>query len=391
MLKTPIKLFGRALFSRPGPRRIVRIGDPSQALWHPSDVLLRSADAPPPPPPDAGVVLSFEPPESECPSTLYVTLPPELHYISTGDVLRLDPASGAVNMLFRKSGRNNSLLLTERCNSNCVMCSQPPRERDDSFIVDDLLEAIPLIDSATTEIGFTGGEPTLLHSGFLKLVAACKEHLPRTSLHVLSNGRLFAYREYAQLLGAIDHHDIMIGIPLYSDLPWSHDFVVQAHNAFDQTIRGMLNLARFDVPIELRVVIHRSTYERLPDLARFIGRNLPFVSQVALMGLELMGHVKMNLDAVWVDPLDYQDQLSRCVLYLSRCGIPTRIYNHQLCTIPADLRPFAVRSISDWKNVYAEECDACGLREECGGFFASSELRRSKGIHPILSPLSHPA
>jgi MoaA/NifB/PqqE/SkfB family radical SAM enzyme len=83
-----------------------------------------------------------------------------------------------------------------------------------------------------------------------------------------------------------------------------HDFVVQATGAFDQTLRGIMNLAINRVPVEIRVVVHKLTYERLPDLAGFIARNLPFVSHVALMGLEPTGFTKSNMEALWIDPVD---------------------------------------------------------------------------------------
>jgi len=56
-------------------------------------------------------------------------------------------------------------------------------------------------------------------------------------------------------------------------------------------------------------VVHADTYVRLPEFARFLARNLLFVDHVAIMGLELMGFAKANLDAIWIDPVDYQTQL----------------------------------------------------------------------------------
>ena len=53
--------------------------------------------------------------------------------------------------------------------------------------------------------------------------------------------------EYA----SIGHHDIMVGIPLYSDLSTHHDYVVQADGAFDETIRGILNLKRAKARVEI--------------------------------------------------------------------------------------------------------------------------------------------
>ena len=74
----------------------------------------------------------------------------------------------------------------------------------------------------------------------------------------------------------------MFGIPLYSDIASKHDFVVQAKGAYDETI-GILNLKAYNQKVEIRVVLHQKTYERLPQLALFIVRNLQFVDHVALM------------------------------------------------------------------------------------------------------------
>lgn len=275
------------------------------------------------------------------------------------------------------------MLLTERCNSYCVMCSQPPKTANDDHLARAYLEAIPLMSPETKELGITGGEPTLLGDGLMTIIRECRDRLPDTSLHMLSNGRLFNYLTLAREVAEIGHPDLVIGIPLYSDVAHRHDYVVQADGAFDQTLRGIMNLGRCGVPVEIRVVIHRQTVDRLPQLARFIARNLPFVNHVALMGLEMMGFVKMNLESLWIDPADYQYQLRQAVEHLDRHGLRVSIYNHQLCVLDRDLWPFARKSISDWKNEYLKECGRCGVRDECGGFFASSSLRRSAYIRPL--------
>jgi MoaA/NifB/PqqE/SkfB family radical SAM enzyme len=145
------------------------------------------------------------------------------------------------------------------------MCSQPPREDDDSRRVCETLRLIELIDRECHEIGISGGEPTLLGEDLLRIVQKFKAFLPNTGLHILTNGRRFEYREFAQRLGAIQHPNLMLGIPLYSDIDSRHDYVVQAKGAFDETIAGLYNLAEARVPIELRVVLHLQTYERLPS------------------------------------------------------------------------------------------------------------------------------
>jgi His-Xaa-Ser system radical SAM maturase HxsC len=315
----------------------------------------------------------------------WIALPEDVSYLSDGDVVRVNPVAGALWVMYRRASGHNFLFLTERCNSNCVMCSQPPRLVDDGHLLDAWLQAVPLMSPDTPELGITGGEPTLLGDGLIELLRTCRDNLPRAALHMLSNGRLFNYLSLCRAVAAVDHPDLMVGVPLYSDLPDRHDFVVQAAGAFDQTVRGLMNLSRCGVRIEIRVVLHAQTVGRLPQLARFITRNLPFVEHVALMGLEMMGYVKMNLDALWVDPLDYQQQLAEAVEELDRNRVAVSIYNHQLCVLDRALWPLARRSISDWKNEYVGPCSDCAARSECGGFFASARLRCSRGIRPIAA------
>lgn len=312
-----------------------------------------------------------------------VELPAEFNYLADGDILRLTPSKNGLRVLFRKNASINSFLLTERCNNLCLMCSQPPRNVNDGWIVDEILEALPLIDPDVPEIMFSGGEPTLLGDRFFELVQACKSYLPRTALHILTNGRTFADAQFAAKLGQIKHHDLMLGIPVYSDLSHVHDYVVQADGAYDETLRGILNLRQSGVPVEIRVVLHKQTVSRLPQLAEFITRNLLFVSHVALMGLEMTGFTKANLDDLWIDPADYKAELSKAVGILDRAKIRTSIYNSQLCLLDRSIWQFAVQSISDWKQEYMPECDGCRVKDRCGGFFASAHLKYSAHISPI--------
>ena len=320
---------------------------------------------------------SFERPENVW------ELAPELDYLDEGDVIKVTPNQNKIHVLFRRKATSNAFLVTERCNSYCVMCSQPPKKGDDNYLVEDILESLPLISSDTKEIGLTGGEPTLLGPDFFKLIRSVKQHLPNTSLHVLSNGRKFDDITFAHQLSEIHHPDLMIGIPLYADYSQLHDFIVQADNAFDDTLRGILNLKAFRQKVEIRVVILRQNYARLPKIAEFIVRNLLFVDHVALMGMELMGFAKSNLEALWIDPDDYRNELEEAVRVLDWYGIHVSIYNLPLCLINEGVRHFAVKSISDWKNEYMPECTGCLRIQDCCGFFSSSCLRNSSHIAPI--------
>jgi len=136
-------------------------------------------------------------------------------------------------------------------------------------------------------------------------------------------------------------------------------------------------------------VLHRYTFERLPELARFITRNLAFVSHVALMGLELMGYVKMNLAALWIDPVEYQRQLCDAVAELEQGRVHTSVYNLPLCLLDRSLWRHAVKSISDWKNEFVEECEKCSVQGACAGVFSSNIPKMSPNIRAVrLSDLA---
>jgi His-Xaa-Ser system radical SAM maturase HxsC len=308
----------------------------------------------------------------------------DLSHIRTGDILGIEPRNGFVRTLYRPDSRHNVIFATERCNSNCLMCSQPPKDLDDvPASITRNLRLISLIDDPPTRLVITGGEPTILGDGLLAIIAALRDRFPQTYLHMLTNGRIFAWPDFTARIADLRHPDFVLGIPLYSDDASTHNFVVQAPNAFDQTVLGLHQLARYGLRVEVRVVLHALTISRLTNLAEYIYRNLPFTEHIALMGMEHVGYAPRNMATLWVDPYDYQHQLQSAVEYLSIRGMKVSIYNHQLCILPPELWKFSRKSISDWKNTYAEECQGCGEIDSCGGFFKWNTKFKSRHLHPL--------
>lgn len=312
-----------------------------------------------------------------------IVLPDHFSYLGPGDVIRFTPGRNAVRVLYRMSANANYFLLTERCNHYCLMCSQPPKDHDDSWLAAEAQEAIRLLPVTTPFVGLTGGEPTLLGASFFDILSTAKESLPETPVHILSNGRAFQHTAFAMQYAQVGHRKLSVGIPLYSADPEVHDYVVQSKGAFDETIKGILNLKALRQYVEIRVVVHGQTFRGLADLAQFIFRNLTFVDHVTFMGLEITGFTRANMDKLWIDPFEYRQELRTAVQYLAAARMNVSVYNHQLCVLDPTIRQFARRSISDWKNEYIAECAGCGKRDECGGFFSSSSLARSAHIAAI--------
>lgn len=309
---------------------------------------------------------------------------PTLEHLEEGDIISVGN-DGNINTLYRINSLHNTLFATGRCNSNCLMCSQPPRDRNDiSLLFEINSQLIPLIPSDCIELGVSGGEPTLMGDYFFTLMEQLKQQLPNTEIHVLSNGRSFAWNHMAERLAKVNNRRLMLGIPVYSDYYQAHDYIVQAENAFYQTILGLHNLARYNQRLEVRVVLHKQSIPRLTKLAKYIYKNLPFVEHVAFMGLEYIGYTPKNIDKLWIDPYDYQEELAESVEYLAGQGMHVSIYNTPLCVLPERVWKYSRKSISDWKNDYLPECSTCTKVNECGGLFTWNLKKHSEYIKPFV-------
>jgi len=306
--------------------------------------------------------------------------------VQPGDVIVVSSGSPVVRVLYRRGSNSNLLFMTDRCNSLCLMCSQPPKDIDDAWHVEENLRLIDLLDPGEEQLGISGGEPTLYREGLLQILSKAKEVLPEKSLHLLSNGRLLHDKSWISDLRQVNHPQLTWGIPLYADNARDHDHVVQAPGAFSETVQGIYNLARANQRIEIRVVLSRLTTPRLPELAHFIFRNMPFVEHVALMGIENMGLAKKHYEELWIDPVDYQEELSQAAHFLDARGVAVSVYNLPLCTLRPSLMPLYRQSISDWKNLFIDTCQSCAGITRCAGFFKSHSARwQSRGIHSLTA------
>ncbi len=301
-----------------------------------------------------------------------------------GDVV-LITKNGEIDFLYEINSFHNAIFATERCNHRCIMCPQPPVEAEiDKTPLN--LKLISLIDKNTRELGITGGEPTLIGDKLFDLIRQIQKYQPKAAISLLTNGVKFADRSYAMKLAKCRHYDLQIDVPIFSDIADEHNKIVGA-KTFYKTVEGLYNLALFNQRIGLRIVIHKQTYKRLPQLADYIYHNFPFVSQVAFMQMETIGNANANIDDLWIDPYDYNEELKKAVSLLSIRGIRTCIFNAQLCVLPPEIREFAVCSISEWKDAYLTECEGCKLRNRCGGLFVSNKEHHSAHINPVLDDI----
>ncbi len=297
-----------------------------------------------------------------------------------GDVIQILPKERRIISLYKKAWHANALYVTDLCNSHCIMCPQPPQS-EDSIHQENLDRLIDCLPDDIDNLGITGGEPTLLDDRLPKLLHRLALKAPNCEVHILSNARKLRKLKYAKEIAACGLKCLSFGIPLYSSDPEVHNYIVQAPNAFAETCKGIVNLERLGIPVEIRIVLHKQVIPGLLELVRWLYFNMPYVSHIALMGMENMGYVKKNWDSLWISPKDYQSILFDSVQYLHLRGMNVSIYNLPLCLLDRRLWQFARDSISDFKVSYADECKACAQQSHCGGLFFYQ--RNTMPIEPL--------
>ena len=300
-----------------------------------------------------------------------------------GDVLLCLPSRGSVQRLFRRSSRHNTLLFTERCDQLCVMCSQPPKNTNDTWLFPLYEQALLLVDRDAM-IGISGGEPTLYKDSLLGMIERVQEQRPDISYHILSNGQHFAEEDRKRLSHLHGKVQIQWGIPLYSHCAATHDRIVGKEGAFDPVMNNLFLLASTSARIELRTVLTALNVFDLPYIAAFIARHIPFITDWAIMGMEPIGYARANWEQLFFDHSAFPEPLISTVEITKALRLPCHLYNIPLCTVPPQVRPYCVDSISDWKKKYLPECDQCDEKSNCAGFFEWYSSQRSwSGVKPI--------
>lgn len=253
-----------------------------------------------------------------------------------------------------------SILLTTKCNQDCIMC--PQLLNNDLEDINSRFEKflLELPDMHFKEIYITGGEPFLKSEWINRIL----ESTNNERVTILTNGVI---KPTEEILKA---KRITLCIPLYASYDELHNRMTGSNN-FYNVVNNLIDYSVYKIPIELRFVITKQNYNNMLDFAQFVSRNLPFVSNVAFMGIELMEQGDINKENLWINPSEFMKILCESLDYLLISSIPVSLYNIPHCVIPQKYHFLSFKSISEWKRKYFDFCTKCKFYTECGGFFAS--------------------
>lgn len=280
--------------------------------------------------------------------------------------------NGKRHLLFRIENRELTFFLTSKCNQHCIMC---PQKLDIDSPDNDLIlqRVIDNLDYDVLDgICFTGGE-SILKMKFIEQVV--KKAPERIFITILTNGTIMPNVEI------LKSPRVKLCVPLYASYDELHNKMTGVQS-FYKVIENLIKISQYETLIELRFVMTSLNWQCLEEYARFVWRNLPFIQDVAFMGMELTAEALKNKDELWINPKEYIDALQKAVSYLDSCDVTAWIYNLPLCLFDEPYRKFVVKSISPWKVRYVTTCDKCKMKSDCGGMFFSDVKEVEKIIIP---------
>jgi His-Xaa-Ser system radical SAM maturase HxsC len=290
-----------------------------------------------------------------------------------GDIIEYQE-NNTIRTLYQTETKESTLFITNKCNSNCIMCpdSELLRQKEDVYEYEKLYNLISLLPEDLRWLGVTGGEPTIIGKDLVKLLDYSFTRFFQLNIMLLTNGRTFSDANYSILFKHLSNKSLVIEIPIHGHTKEIHDIITQAPGSFEQTVRGIHNLLFIGVEVHIRIVVSKLNIVYLNDIVEYISTNFSKIEVVNIIGLEMLGNAYKNREKVWIDYNNQKPYIENCIIKCFEHGILPKIYNFPLCLIEKKYWSNYYRSITESKVHYATACSTCIYKQDCGGFFSST-------------------
>lgn len=275
--------------------------------------------------------------------------------------------------------------VTEKCNSNCIMCpmSEDSRKRGRCEGWEEWHQSLKLIPCDVSHITITGGEPFLEYEKTIWLISQLNSIAPRATIQILTNGRALCLPGIQEKLQPVITRNTQFAIPIHADEPSLHDKITRSQGSFIQSIDGLRFLSTTIAQIEIRIIGHalnESCLNRIPGMLLHNGIRIDVLNYIAM---EMNGCAARNREVLWLDYRRFFEDVKPSLVSLVKSGVNVNLYNFPLCCVDKNYWTIAKNSISLWKRRYYSECDTCSMRHGCGGLFRSTFLLNLCRVHRI--------
>lgn len=182
------------------------------------------------------------------------------------------------------------------CNNLCLFCVQgDKRHKFGDKTTDRLIASLKEAARRGLEsVVFTGGEPTIRPD--VPLLVASAKKLGFSQIQIQSNGRMFSYPDFCEKLiraGATEFSPA-----LHGSTAGIHDGLVCSPGSFNQVVKGIKNLKKFNQFVLTNTVITSKNYKDLPNIAELLARLK--VNQFQFAFVHILGSAAKNKN--WLIP-----------------------------------------------------------------------------------------
>lgn len=166
-----------------------------------------------------------------------------------------------------RTPRSVDIAITGRCNLRCQYCSHFTSAGDSGSDLPTgewLAFFRELKACAVFDVTLQGGEP-FLREDLEEIIAGIVENRMRFSL--LSNGTLITAKMAAFLAASGRCDGVQVSID--GSTPVTHD-VFRGEGSFSRAVNGVRQLQQYDIPVSVRVTVHRNNVRDLERIASFL-------------------------------------------------------------------------------------------------------------------------
>ncbi len=262
-----------------------------------------------------------------------------------------------------------------KCNNNCIMCTNPIDFQNSHDTKDYTYEKITervkgfkeYLKITKENINLTGGEPTI-HPDFLKLLKWFRSNFPQNRIAIATNARRFYYPLFAK--EALKTNNVIWEVSFHGWDKKSCDDIAFTPNSFEQTVKGISNILKYrndSHEIELRVVIIKQNYQSLDKNLNFIYKHFSKVDRVVLIFQEIEGMCEKNFKSVGVTYGEVRNILEKEIKKWVRKFKELRLYHFPLCTLNYSLWKYVWRTLPQDEVSFLPTCKKCLYKKHCLG------------------------
>ncbi len=287
-------------------------------------------------------------------------------------------------MKIEKDPHNCFVNLNYKCNNNCISCIREERNKltqDPDFEL--IKREIDSISSYSTHIAFNGGEPTL-RKDLLRIINYTSRKKLSIEISLLSNCRLFSNESYVlKLKKSINGSNFKIVTTIYGPNSKIHNAVTRTPDSFEQQMKGIKNLIKHGIKIELRIVINRINYLYLLEISEYITSNFEnndFIYAV-FINQKIYGIAKDNYSLISYKLPEIIDKLQEAINELVKNNFQVKLFHFPHCILPEELWHLSMgKSAEESEIVFPPFCNRCLNKSRCSGIWKG--YYELEGFHP---------